>query len=297
MKKILIFLFIIFAVYNVKAYDFSSDPEANYYNFICVYASDNRGIGAQIYNYKTDNITRFRLTGNVAQKWTNPSGLSAIENDMQCKDELYYIYHQTSTEYFYSFNAPSYPSIDNGYKIGKLALLEMCWYDDEDGWDCDNTTAEFSSGDYYSSPNVDKFGNDEGEILPPSGNNNTKPNYSLGIFEYCDENGCSGTSECPTIFGRADDPDSIFGFMSKYIFTPIRWLTPIILIVLTSLDFAKAIFMDEKDGMGKAKSNFGKRAVAALIIFLAPTIVSILLTLIDGANVSQCMNNNEIGNL
>jgi len=124
-----------------------------------------------------------------------------------------------------------------------------------------------------------------------TGNNKT-PNYSLGIF-----GGVTGNETCPAIFGSASDPDSIFGFMSKYIFTPIRWLTPIILIVLTSLDFAKAIFMDEKDGMGKAKSNFGKRAVAALIIFLAPTIVSILLTLIDGANVSQCMNNNEIGNL
>ena len=124
-----------------------------------------------------------------------------------------------------------------------------------------------------------------------TGNNKT-PNYSLGIF-----GGVTGNETCPAIFGSASDPDSIFGFMSKYIFTPIRWLTPVILIVLTSLDFAKAIFVDEKDGMGKAKSNFGKRAVAALIIFLAPTIVSILLTLIDGANVSQCMNNTEIGNL
>ena len=285
----------IFAGYSVNAYDFSHDPEANYYKFICVYASDDRGIGAQIYNYKNDNITRFRITGNTTQKWTNPSGLSAIENDMQCKDELYYIYHQTSTEYFYSFNEPSYPSIDNGYKKGKLALLEMCWYDDEDGWDCENAVPSFSSGDYYSSPNVDKFGNDDGEILPPSGNNqsqNKKPNYTLGIF-----GGVTGNATCPAIFGSASDPDSIFGFMSKYIFTPIRWLTPIILIVLTSLDFAKAIFLDEKDGMGKAKGNFGKRAVAALIIFLAPTIVSILLTLIDGANVSECMKNAEIGNL
>ena len=122
--------------------------------------------------------------------------------------------------------------------------------------------------------------------------NNKTPNYSLGIF-----GGVTGNATCPAIFGSASDPDSIFGFMSKYIFTPIRWLTPIILIVLTSLDFAKAIFMDEKDGMGKAKGNFGKRAVAALIIFLAPTIVSILLTLIDGANVSECMKNAEIGNL
>lgn len=127
-----------------------------------------------------------------------------------------------------------------------------------------------------------------------SGNNknNYTPNYSLGIF-----GGVTGNATCPAIFGSADDPDSIFGFMSKYIFNPIRWLTPIILIVLTSLDFAKAIFMDEKDGMGKAKGNFMKRAVAALIIFLAPTIVSILLTLIDGANVSECMKNAEIGNL
>ena len=53
----------------------------------------------------------------------------------------------------------------------------------------------------------------------------------------------------------------------------------------------------KKEGMGKAKSNFGKRAVVALIIFLAPTIVSILLTLVDGANINNCLNSNDIGNL
>ena len=131
--------------------------------------------------------------------------------------------------------------------------------------------------------------------LKNSGSSNgggNRTNYGLGI-----SGGTNGTNECPAIFGSASDPDSIFGFMSKYIFTPIRWLTPIILIILTSLDFAKAVFVDEKDGMGKAKSNFGKRAVAALIIFLAPTIVSILLTLVDTANVNSCLNASDIGNL
>ena len=295
MKKVFVFLFMIFAWYNVKAYDFANDPAS--YKFICVYASDDRGIGAHIYrhDYKGDNITRFRITGGTTQIWTAPSGLNDIENDQQCPDDLYYIYHQTSKEYFYSFNEPADLSYDNGYKKGKLGILERCWYDDEDGWDCENITPEFSSGDYYSSPNVDKYGNDDGEITSP-GSDKT-PNYNSGIFGYCDENGCKGTATCRSIFGKADDPNSIFGFMRKYIFIPIRWLTPIILIVLTSLDFAKAIFVDEKEGMGKAKSNFGKRAVVALIIFLAPTIVSILLTLVDGANISNCLNASDIGNL
>ena len=85
--------------------------------------------------------------------------------------------------------------------------------------------------------------------------------------------------DCQTMFG------DLLDFLDKNVFKVIYFLVPIILVVLTTVDFAKAVFADEKDGMKKATGNFMKRAVAALLIFLSPTLVAIILSLL---NVASC---------
>ena len=92
-----------------------------------------------------------------------------------------------------------------------------------------------------------------------------------------------GNTDCRSIYG------DLLDFLEKNVFKIIYFLTPIVLIVLTSIDFAKAVFNDEKDGMKKATSNFVKRAVAAILIFLAPTFVEIILSLLNNASISDCM--------
>ena len=64
----------------------------------------------------------------------------------------------------------------------------------------------------------------------------------------------------------------------------IQIAAPVALLFLTSLDFAKVIFNDNKDGLDKAKNNFLKRSVAVLIIFFAPMIVSLILDLVNESN-------------
>ena len=58
-------------------------------------------------------------------------------------------------------------------------------------------------------------------------------------------------------------------------------VVPILLLLLTSIDFAKVVFSDNKDGMKKAKDNFVKRAVAVLIVFFAPMIIELIMKLVD----------------
>ena len=75
------------------------------------------------------------------------------------------------------------------------------------------------------------------------------------------------------------------GLMSKIndnLLIPLRVITPILLLVLTTLDFARVIFSDEKDGMSKATKNFGKRAIATILIFFASNIVKIIYGFIQG---------------
>lgn len=54
---------------------------------------------------------------------------------------------------------------------------------------------------------------------------------------------------------------------------------PILLILFGSLDFAKATASSERDALKKASVNFAKRLAATVLLFMAPTIVNIIISL------------------
>ena len=78
--------------------------------------------------------------------------------------------------------------------------------------------------------------------------------------------------------------------MNDYVYVPIKWATPILLLILTSFDFAKVVFAGKKEDMDKAKNNFMKRVVAALIIFFAPDLVKLIVDLVQQSSIKSCMN-------
>lgn len=60
--------------------------------------------------------------------------------------------------------------------------------------------------------------------------------------------------------------------------TVIRWVVPIGLIVMTSIDIAKKVINpDDKDGQAKLMN----RIIAAVVVFLVPILVRLVLTLVD----------------
>ena len=54
---------------------------------------------------------------------------------------------------------------------------------------------------------------------------------------------------------------------------------PIILIVLGTLDFAQAVFVQSEDGIKKAQQKFVKRLIITAIIFLVPSVLQVILNL------------------
>ncbi len=76
--------------------------------------------------------------------------------------------------------------------------------------------------------------------------------------------------------------------MNNYVYTPIKWATPVLLLVLTSFDFAGVVFSGKKEGMDKAKNNFLKRTIAALIIFFAPDIINLLVKFVNDQSIASC---------
>ena len=59
----------------------------------------------------------------------------------------------------------------------------------------------------------------------------------------------------------------------------IRIFVPILLIGLGILDFTKATFSKSEDDMKKSREKFIKRIVAAVLVFLAPIFINLILEL------------------
>lgn len=59
----------------------------------------------------------------------------------------------------------------------------------------------------------------------------------------------------------------------------IRILVPLLLIVFGILDFSKAVFSSNEDNMKKIREKFIKRIVAAVLVFLVPIFVNLILDL------------------
>ena len=101
----------------------------------------------------------------------------------------------------------------------------------------------------------------------------------ISINVYAD-NTCQGMFSQDLI----DEVKSLFHF--------IQIIVPILLTVLTMFDFAKAVFVQDKDGLNKAKNNFVKRAVAALVVFFAPYIITAIMGFVNDIiiNGADCVN-------
>ena len=95
----------------------------------------------------------------------------------------------------------------------------------------------------------------------------------------------AGSESCNGVFDA-----NVLSILNDYVYVPIKWATPILLLLLTSFDFAKVVFDGKKEDMDKAKSNFMKRFIAALIIFFAPDVIKLVVDLIQQNSIKSCLN-------
>ena len=59
---------------------------------------------------------------------------------------------------------------------------------------------------------------------------------------------------------------------------------PILLIIFGIIDLGKAVIASKDDEIKKSISSLIKRAIAAVVIFLLPTLISFIMTIIGGFN-------------
>lgn len=75
-----------------------------------------------------------------------------------------------------------------------------------------------------------------------------------------------------------------------YILFIIKILVPIILIIMGSINFGKAVLASNSDGVKKAGITFATQIVSAVVIFLIPTIVNFVFDLLpsDASSYQNC---------
>ena len=61
----------------------------------------------------------------------------------------------------------------------------------------------------------------------------------------------------------------------RYILNLIKWGIPIVLIVMVTIDLVKVLTGNEKD-FSNVKSKIFKRVLYSIIIFIVPTIISLI---------------------
>ena len=86
-------------------------------------------------------------------------------------------------------------------------------------------------------------------------------------------------------------PPSI-AYLVNTVLQYVRVIVPILIIILGSLDFAKAVIAGKEDEMKKAQSTFIKRLVIGVAVFFVPALVNIIIYLADivweGLGYSTC---------
>lgn len=90
------------------------------------------------------------------------------------------------------------------------------------------------------------------------------------------------TIDCPDIF--SEEPGSV-GSILRTILGYIRIIGPILVVLLSAIDFIKAIFGFDEKAMGTAYRKLIIRLIAAIALFLIPTLIDVLL---DFINATTC---------
>lgn len=84
-----------------------------------------------------------------------------------------------------------------------------------------------------------------------------------------------------------NDLNAVVAIVS-FILGIIQWVVPIILIVLGTFDLVKAVTAGKEDDIKKGQQTLIKRVIAAIIVFLVPLLVSILMGMIGNTEWKNC---------
>lgn len=74
----------------------------------------------------------------------------------------------------------------------------------------------------------------------------------------------------------------------KFILKVIQYVVPVILILMGTIDLIKAVTQGKEDDIKKGQKTLISRAIAAVIVFLVPLLVTVIMGLIGSSDWKTC---------
>ena len=81
----------------------------------------------------------------------------------------------------------------------------------------------------------------------------------------------------------------------KFILNIVQWVFPIILIVLGTIDLVKAVTQGKEEEIKKGQKILIQRIIAAVIVFLVPLIISIIMGWLGSSGWKDCWKKTQPG--
>ncbi len=169
-------------------------------------------------------------------------------------------------------------SIYSSSKATCPTQIYRCVVKNKNGYSYELSTSQSScSKDELSTIDGQQNGSNyaSGAFGDPNGDNSNNSDVSLDELRD-DLNSFGNESDCESLLGDPEDKESV-AWLVQQILNYIKILGPILIVILSSVDFAKAIFSSDDDTMKKAEKKLMIRLVLAVMLFLIPTLVSVLL--------------------
>ena len=282
-KKYLVFIVILMllGINKIYAYTYEDGEKAT-----CYYMNSDKSFKAIATFYSETNIDSFagsssKITGSVrvlvyeGKTVSKPGTIHNVSTDWTpLKAALFGGTKYTS----YGVTAESITQMNNNYQncpnyllTGKFNTNSVILFNPPE------STSNFSQGAQYGGKvdaetfwGIDLCGNGKDCILGED------------VILTCDSHELFGD---PNFEGGKDEngkevPPSIAYIINK-VLGIIRIIAILLLIVLGTIDIAKAVLAGKEDEMKKAQSTFIKRIIACVAVFLVPAFVRIMMSLTD----------------
>ena len=232
------------------------------------------GSSMGFYNRQSYVYPYFRLFSDGTKEWSIDGATyvpvsEAITGSINSSEKFSISVNDSLIDSIFSSNSLTCPSsiyrcvnrIQGGYSYELSTSGNMCSNDTlstEDGQQLGSNYANLGYGD------------------PNNGSNNG--NVTLDDLKE-DLNSYNQSTTCNGILGKPGDEESV-AWLLQQILNYIKILGPILVVILSSMDFAKAIIASDDESMKKAEKKLMIRLVLAVALFLVPTLVSVMLNVL-----------------
>lgn len=101
------------------------------------------------------------------------------------------------------------------------------------------------------------------------------------------KNNFDSKQNCKSLLGNPDDDKSVAWLLVK-ILNYLRILGPLLVVVLSGIEFAKTIVSSDDEHMKKAESRLVTRLILVAVLFLVPTLTKLLLQIFNVISDPMC---------